>query len=162
VARGRASTECQNTRTRNGGGNNVTPSVCRPMGLRGCCLVGRWAGVHRLLGPCEGRQSWRRPNDTQSVTSNCNTHDPVTRRLHRQHLVHPQFVRAWMWSKVGFVSWNLLFSQMGPRWAGSGPHEPVRERALGSPTHPLAHRGALRRRAGRGSSAPPLEGPPST
>jgi hypothetical protein len=32
----------------------------------------------------------------------------------------------------------------------------VRERALGSPTHPLAHRGAWRRRAGRGSSAPPL------
>jgi hypothetical protein len=28
----------------------------------------------------------------------------------------------------------------------------VRERALGSPTHPLAHRGAWRRRAGRGSS----------
>jgi hypothetical protein len=25
-----------------------------------------------------------------------------------------------MWSKVGFTSWNLLFSQMGPRWAGSG------------------------------------------
>jgi hypothetical protein len=32
----------------------------------------------------------------------------------------------------------------------------VRERALGSPNHPLAHRGAWRRRAGRGSSAPPL------
>jgi hypothetical protein len=41
VARGRASTECQNTQTRNGGCNNVAPSVCRPMGLRGCCLVGR-------------------------------------------------------------------------------------------------------------------------
>jgi hypothetical protein len=25
-----------------------------------------------------------------------------------------------MWSKVGFASWNLLFLQMGPRWAGSG------------------------------------------
>jgi hypothetical protein len=32
----------------------------------------------------------------------------------------------------------------------------VRERAPGSPTHPLTHRGAWRRRAGRGSSAPPL------
>ena len=32
----------------------------------------------------------------------------------------------------------------------------VRERALGSPTHPLAHRGAWRRKTGRGSSAPPL------
>jgi hypothetical protein len=52
-----------------------------------------------------------------------------------------------------------------------GPEGAVRERlaqraaarsavdqlhALGSPTHPLAHRGAWRRRAGRGSSAPPL------
>jgi hypothetical protein len=84
------------------------------------------SGVHRLLGPCEGRRSWRRPNDTPPATSNCNTHDPVTRRLHRQHLVlvHPQFVRAWMWSKAGFTSWNLLFSQMGPRWAGSGGASP--------------------------------------
>jgi hypothetical protein len=32
----------------------------------------------------------------------------------------------------------------------------VRERALGSPTHLLAHRRAWRRRTGRGSSAPPL------
>jgi hypothetical protein len=33
----------------------------------------------------------------------------------------------------------------------------ARERALGSPTHHLAHRGAWRRRAGRGGgSAPPL------
>jgi hypothetical protein len=78
------------------------------------------SGFHRPLGLCEGRQSWRQPNGSQSATSNCNTHDPVTRRPHRQHLVHPQFVRAWMWSKVGFASWNLLFSQMGPRWAGSG------------------------------------------
>jgi hypothetical protein len=31
----------------------------------------------------------------------------------------------------------------------------VRERAPGSTTHPLVHRGAWRRRAGRGSSAPP-------
>jgi hypothetical protein len=81
------------------------------------------SGVHRLLGPCEGRRSCggdQRPNDTQSASSNCNTHDPVTRRLHRQHLVHPRFVRAWMWSRVGSTSWYLLFSQMGPRWAGSG------------------------------------------
>jgi hypothetical protein len=32
----------------------------------------------------------------------------------------------------------------------------VRERALGSPTHPLAHRGAMRGKTGRGSGAPPL------
>jgi hypothetical protein len=37
--------------------------------------------------------------------------------------------------------------------AGAGG---VRERALGSPTHPLAHRGAWRRKTGRGGSAPPL------
>jgi hypothetical protein len=42
---------------------------------------------------------------------------------------------------------------MGPGRAGSGG---VRERALGSPTHPLAHRGAWRRKTGRGGSAPPL------
>jgi hypothetical protein len=35
----------------------------------------------------------------------------------------------------------------------------VRERALGPPTHPLAHRGAWRRRAGRVSSEPPLNSP---
>jgi hypothetical protein len=43
--------------------------------------------------------------------------------------------------------------------AGAGVYQEVggvRERALGPPTHPLAHRGAWRRRAGRGSSAPPL------
>jgi hypothetical protein len=64
---------------------------------------------------------------------------------------HPQFVRAWIWSKVCFsTSWNRLFSKNGAEAGG------VRERALRSPTHPLAHRGAWRRRAGRGSSAPPL------
>jgi hypothetical protein len=76
------------------------------------------SGFHRLGGFCRSRESLRRPNDTQSATSNCNTHDPVTRGLHRQHLVHLQFVR--MWSKVGFTSWTRLFAQRGPRWAGSG------------------------------------------
>jgi hypothetical protein len=46
------------------------------------------SGFHRPLDLCEGRQSWRQPNGNQSATSNCNTHDPVTRRLHRQHLDH--------------------------------------------------------------------------
>jgi hypothetical protein len=57
-----------------------------------------------------------------------------------------------MWSKVGFASWNRFFFANGAEAGG------VRERDLGSPTHPLAHRGAWRRRAGRGSSAPPLRG----
>jgi hypothetical protein len=52
------------------------------------------SGFHRPLGLCEGRQSRRQPNGSQSATSNCNTHDPVTRGLHRQHLVQPQFVRG--------------------------------------------------------------------
>jgi hypothetical protein len=38
------------------------------------------SGFHRPLDLCEGRQSWRQPNGNQSATSNCNTHDPVTRR----------------------------------------------------------------------------------
>jgi hypothetical protein len=51
----------------------------------------------------------------QSATPNRNIHDPVTRRPHRQHLVHPQlvFVRAWMWSTeqsrlrvLGLGSWS--------------------------------------------------------
>jgi hypothetical protein len=41
-------------------------------------------------------------------------------------------------------------------FANGGEVGGVRERALGSPTHPLAHRGAWRRKTGRGSSAPPL------
>jgi hypothetical protein len=51
-----------------------------------------------------------------------------------------------MWRKVGFASWNLLFFATG----AVGPSEggEVRERALGSPTHPLAHRGAWRHRQG--------------
>jgi hypothetical protein len=31
-----------------------------------------------------------------------------------------RFVACGFGSKVGFTSWNRLFSQMGPRWAGSG------------------------------------------
>jgi hypothetical protein len=106
------------------------------------------SGFHRLVvGFCRSRQSWRRPNANQSATSNCNTHGPVTRRLHRQHLVHPQqFVGAWMWSKVGFASWNLLFSQMGPRGARSGsePCPPPR------PPRPPPGPGPPRRLAAQG------------
>jgi hypothetical protein len=36
------------------------------------------SGLHRLGGFCRSRQSWGRPNGTQSATSNCNTHDPVS------------------------------------------------------------------------------------
>jgi hypothetical protein len=43
-----------------------------------------------------------------------------------------------------------------PTFFSSFFHKWIRERALPPPTHPLAHRGAWRRRAGRGSSAPPL------
>jgi hypothetical protein len=106
------------TRTKN-------PSIATPplSGAIGDYCLFFTSGFHRPLDLCEGQQSWRQPNANQPATSNCSTHDPVTRRLHRQHhllLVHPQFVRAWMWSKVGFTSWNRLVPQMGPRWAGSG------------------------------------------
>jgi hypothetical protein len=47
------------------------------------------------------------------------------------------------------------------RFAHGAEGGEVLERALGSPTHPLAHRGAWRRRTGRGGSAPPsLRRPP--
>jgi hypothetical protein len=57
--------------------SSIGSAACRV--LVASTLLFTASGVHRLLGPCEGRQSWRRPNDTQSATSNCNTHDPVTR-----------------------------------------------------------------------------------
>jgi hypothetical protein len=38
------------------------------------CLLFK-SGFHRPLGPCEGHQSWGRPNDTHLATSNCNIHD---------------------------------------------------------------------------------------
>jgi hypothetical protein len=95
------------------------PTTSLPVASGRYCLLFT-SGVHRLLGPCEGRQSWRRPNETQSATSNCNTHDPVTRRLHRQHLVHPRFVKAWVSQSLTAKPRNLLFSHMGPRGARSG------------------------------------------
>jgi hypothetical protein len=56
-----------------------------------------------------------------------------------------------MRSRVGFASC------LGPTFFANGAEGgEARERALGSPTHPLAHRSAWRHRAGRGGSAPPL------
>jgi hypothetical protein len=37
-----------------------------------------------------------------------------------EHLVHPAVCEGLDVEQSGFTSWNLLFSQMGPRWAGSG------------------------------------------
>jgi hypothetical protein len=110
----------------------------------------------------------------QSATPNRNIHDPVTRRPHRQHLVHPQlvFVRAWMWSTeqsrlrvlgLGSWSWTLepgtgtyLFRkwQMGPPgWAGPGGEPRVPQ-----PTPwPTAAPGGAGREGG--GSAPPLHLP---
>ena len=106
---------------------NCSAATPTPPGVasgRYCLLF--TSGFHRPFGLCEGRQSWRRPNETQSATSNCNTHDPVTRRLHRQHLVHPRFVKAWVSQSLTAKPRNLLFSHMGPRGArsGSGPWDP--------------------------------------
>jgi hypothetical protein len=104
------------------------PRLCTPCPS---CMHLPGAGV-----PTQGTSHWGHPlgePNEQPAISNCNAHDPVTRRLHRQHLTwftHSQLVRAWMWSKVGFASWNLLyieserqlalFSQMAPRGARSG------------------------------------------
>jgi hypothetical protein len=54
-----------------------------------------------------------------------------------------------MIAEIGYVLEPTFFAN-GAEVGGD------RERALGSPTHPLAHRGAWRRKTGRGSSAPPL------
>jgi hypothetical protein len=104
--------------------------------------------------------SLRRPPELEatkrhpvSATSNCNTHNPVTRRLHRQHLIHPRFARLWVWEQSRLRVLEPIFFANG---AGGGEvRERVSQRALGSPTQHLTHRGACRRRAGRGSSAPP-------
>jgi hypothetical protein len=111
--------------------------------------------VHRLLGPCEGRQSWRRPNNTQSATSNCNAHDPVTRRR-GDPTVYPQAAPGSPTVCEGLDVEQSRLRVLEPTFFAKGAEVGgVRERALGSPTHPLAHRGAWRRRAGspgRGSS----------
>jgi hypothetical protein len=67
-----------------------------------------------------------------------------------EHLVHPAVC-----STLGFGAKRLHVLE--PTFFANGAEVGgVRERALGSPTHPLAHRGAWRRKTGRGSSAPPL------
>ena len=67
-----------------------------------------------------------------------------------EHLVHPAVC-----STLGFGAKQLHV--LKPTFFANGAEVGgVRERALGSPTHPLAHRGAWRRKTGRGSPAPPL------
>jgi hypothetical protein len=67
-----------------------------------------------------------------------------------EHLVHPAVCKTEDDSRDRLRVYKPTFFANGAEVGG------VRERALGSPTHPLVHRGAWRRRAGRGSSAPPL------
>jgi hypothetical protein len=59
--------------------------------------------IGQLAFATEGRQSWTRPNGTQSATSNCASAsiDPVTHRPHRQHLIRPRFVRPGLGAKAG-------------------------------------------------------------
>ena len=67
-----------------------------------------------------------------------------------EHLVHPAVCKT-----VRMIADRLHVLE--PTFFANGAEVGgVRERALGSPTHPLAHRGAWRRKTGRGSSAPPL------
>jgi hypothetical protein len=109
------------------------------------------SGFHRPLGLCEGRQSWRQPNGNQPATSNCNIHDPVTRRLHRQHLVHPRLVglraagleqiRLRVLGRYFFRKWGR-----GPRWEGPGS-EP---RGFQLAPQPTAAPAGCWRLAGRG------------
>jgi hypothetical protein len=46
--------------------------------------------------------------------------------------------------KVGFASWNLLFSQMGPRWEAGGARGSEPWAPQPAPGPPSAHRGAWR------------------
>jgi hypothetical protein len=123
--------------------------------------VGFSSATRSLRRPPELEATKRHPS---AVTSNRNTHDPVTRRLHRQHLVHrsptptvcsglglafhksrPQSLGTHL-----FRTWSRsIRGGRGPGASPGGPPAPW----------PLARRGAWRRRAGRGSrgsSAPPL------
>jgi hypothetical protein len=68
-----------------------------------------------------------------------------------EHLVHPAVCEAVSWEQSRLHVLEPIFFANGAEVGG------VRGRAPGSPTHRLAHPGAWRRRAGRGSSAPPLE-----
>jgi hypothetical protein len=58
----------------NKGAHLRQPGPCSRLASGSYCLLFT-SGFHRPLGLCEGHQSWRRPNDTQSATSNCNIHD---------------------------------------------------------------------------------------
>jgi hypothetical protein len=74
-----------------------------------------------------------------------------------EHLFTRRFARLEFGSRVGFASWNLLFSQMGPRWAGRSAGSGSEPWGPQPTPWPTAAPGGTRHRAGRGSSAPPLE-----
>jgi hypothetical protein len=67
-----------------------------------------------------------------------------------EHLVHPAVCHGLDVEQSRLHVLEPTFFANGAEVGGA------RERALGPPTHPLAHRGAWRRRAGRESPAPPL------
>jgi hypothetical protein len=73
-----------------------------------------------------------------------------------EHLASVTACKPWVWEQSRLRVLEPTFFRKWGRAAevaaGSGGG------GLGAPTHPLAHRGAWRRRAGRGSSAPPLLG----
>jgi hypothetical protein len=54
--------------------NPSTATHPLPVAIGRYCLLLK-SGFHRPFDLREGRQSWRRPNGTQSATSNCNAHD---------------------------------------------------------------------------------------
>jgi hypothetical protein len=74
----------------------------------------------------------------------CNTHDPVTRGAPLEHLVHPQFVRLWVWEQSRLRVLEPTF------FANGAEGGEVLERALGSPTHHLAQPRRLAAQGGTG------------
>jgi hypothetical protein len=103
------------------------------------CLGLWWVPVHVLGGFREQRAKRCRPprqcrrSSPHRICLNLKTWNRLMGELGRKAA-----------SRLG--TWHLLFSQMGPRGARSGS-EPWGPR---SPNHPLAHRGAWRRRAIKG------------
>ena len=93
-----------------------------------------WAGVHRLLGPCEGRQSWRRPHDTQSATSSCAA-TPMIGNSRGCSSGAPGSPGGLWDCELGRVRLHVLEPTFFANGAEVGG---VRGRAPGSPTHPLA------------------------
>jgi hypothetical protein len=117
--------------------------------------VGFSSATRSLRRPPELEATKRHPS---AVTSNRNTHDPVTRRLHRQHLVHRSPTPT-VCSGLGLAFHKSRPQSLGTHlfrtWSRSEGGE-VRERALGARPPPgpwpAAAPGGAEREGGAGGA----------